>query len=339
MKNKNGKTNNQNDVNLHIKFKNFYNFDVKYELLSPIIKDFQLVSQLIKSIEINQLSDLIFIKGNNSYSLESRFYFKYRSIIDFYIKVLDYNETDCIQLKYLVYKTRPSSNNFIVNITLFNTDEETSKLSIEILLSDNASFSGKIANIIHNEFNLNFKYLVQAIKNNKQQSLHFCSTIVNSDFNALTQIIQNIKLIEYILHGKLEKIKNEYKLDDNSKEKESNIHVNDIFQINLKKKDIIYDYININNVTLNIYLIKVKGDYMIIQCKLLNNIINNNENNSKSNSLLSIIIRKLTSNSSFILIKYSWSLSLDEKLISSIRKYINKIIIKIEKLCNKANQY
>ena len=78
---------------------------------------------------------------------------------------------------------------------------------------------------------------------------------------------------------------------------------------------------------------------MIIQCKLLNNIINNNENNFKSNSLLSIIIRKLTSNSSFILIKYSWSLSLDEKLISSIRKYINKIIIKIEKLCNKANQY
>ena len=307
MKNKNRKTNNQNDVNLHIKFKNFYNFDVKYELLSPIIKDFQLVSQLIKSIEINQLSDLIFIKGNNSYSLESRFYFKYRSIIDFYIKVLDYNETDCIQLKYLVYKTRPSSNNFIVNITLFNTDEETSKLSIEILLSDNASFSGKIANIIHNEFNLNFKYLVQAIKNNKQQSLHFCSTIVNSDFNALTQIIQNIKLIEYILHGKLEKIKYEYKLDDNSKEKELNIHVNDIFQI--------------------------------IQCKLLNNIINNNENNSKSNSLLSIIIRKLTSNSSFILVKYSWYLSLDEKLISSIRKYINKIIIKIEKLCNKANQY
>ena len=78
---------------------------------------------------------------------------------------------------------------------------------------------------------------------------------------------------------------------------------------------------------------------MIIQCKLLNNIINNNGNNSKSNNLLSIIIRKLTSNSSFILIKYSWSLSLDEKLISSIRKYINKIIIKIEKLCNKANQY
>ena len=78
---------------------------------------------------------------------------------------------------------------------------------------------------------------------------------------------------------------------------------------------------------------------MIIQCKLLNNIINNNENNFKSNSLLSIIIRKLTSNSSFILIKYSWSLSLDEKLISSIRKYINKIIIKIEKICNKANQY
>lgn len=339
MKIKNGKTNNQNDVNLHLKYKNIYNFDVKYELLSSIIKDFQLVSQLIKSMENNQMSDLIFIKGNSSYSVESRFYFKYRNIIDFYIKVLDYIETDCIQIKYLVYKTRPSSNNFVVNINLFHTDEETSKLSIEILLSDNAKFSEKISSIIHNEFNLNFKYLVQAIKNNKQKSLHFCSAIVNSDFYALTQIIQNIKLIEYILHGKLEKIKNEYNQDDNSKDNESNIHVNDIYQINLKKKDIIYDYININNVILNINLIKVKGDYMLLQCKLLKNNIHNIGISFKSNNLFSIIIRKLTSNSSFILIKYSWDFSLEEKLISSIRKYINKMINKIEKLCNKANQY
>ena len=83
MKIKNGKTNNQNDANLHLKYKNIYNFDVKYELLSSIIKDFQLVSQLIKSMENNQMSDLIFIKGNSSYSVESRFYFKYRNIIDF----------------------------------------------------------------------------------------------------------------------------------------------------------------------------------------------------------------------------------------------------------------
>lgn len=339
MKIKNGKVNIQNDANLHIKYKNFYNFDVKYELLSSIIKDFQLVSQLIKSIEINQLSDLIFIKGNSSYSVESRFYFKYRNIIDFYIKVLDYIETESIQIKYLVYKTRPASNNFVVNINLFHTDEETSKLSIEILLSDNASFNEKIANIIHNEFNLNFKYLTQAIKNKKQHSLHFCSTIVKSDFYALTQIVQNVKLIEYILHGKLKKLKYEDKNEENNKNEESNIHMNDIYQINLKNQNLIYDYININNVTLNIYLIKVKGDYMLIQCKLLNNIINNNENNSKSNNLFSIIIRKLTSSSSFILVKYSWSLSLDEKLIYSIRKYINKMVIKIQKLCNKANQY
>lgn len=339
MKINNGKTNIQNDVNLHVKYKNIYNFDVKYELLSSIIKDIQLISQLIKSIENNQLSDVIFIMGNNSYSIESRFYFKYRNFIDFYIKVMEYNETDCIQIKYLVYKTRPSSNNFVVNINLFHTDEESSKLSIEILLSDDASFSEKNSNIIHNEFNLNFKYLVQAIKNKKQQSMHFCSAIVNSDFQALTQIVQNIKLIEYILNGELKKINYEYKNDDISKNKESNIHVNDLYKINLKKQNIIYDYININNITLKIYLIKVKGDYMIIQAKLLNNIMNNNENNSKSNNLFSIIIRKITSSSSFILVKYSWSLSLDEKLISSIRKYINKMIIKIEKLCNKANQY
>ena len=339
MKNKSGETNNQNEMNLQIKYKNYYNFDVKYELLSPIIKDFQLVSQLIKSIEANQLSDLIFIKGNNSCSIESRFYFKYRNIIDFYIKVLEYNESDSIQIKLLVYKTRPSSNNFVVILNLFPVDGKTSKLSVEILLSNNAFFNQKISNIIHNELNLNFKYLTQAIKNNKQQSLHFCSAIVGRDFYTLTQILQNVKLIEYLMNGKLKKIKYENKFNENSKSEESNIHANDIYQINLKKQNLIYDYININDVTLKIYLIKVKGDNMIIQCKLLNNIINNNGNNSKSNNLFSIIIRKLTCNSSFVLVKYSWNLPLDEKLISTIRNYINKMIIKIEKLCNKANQY
>ena len=87
-------------------YKYNYMFDIKYETLSPIIKDMQMISQLIKLVKKHQISDLIFINGNNSYSIESRFYFNYRYLIDFYLKVVDFIENDYItRVKYYVYKT------------------------------------------------------------------------------------------------------------------------------------------------------------------------------------------------------------------------------------------
>ena len=106
------------DIKNEINYLNYYTVDVTYEILSPIIKDMQISSQLIKFIKKHQLSDLIFIKGNNSYSIEWRFYFNYRNIIDFYIKVLDFIETDYFtNIKYFIYK-KPSKE-FVVNLSIF----------------------------------------------------------------------------------------------------------------------------------------------------------------------------------------------------------------------------
>ena len=91
------------------------------------------------------------INGNNSYSIESRFYFNYRIFIDFYVKVIDFIETDYyIETKYNIYKTKPISKNFFVNISLFKNDENTnsSKLKMEIILPKEITISQKLLNII-----------------------------------------------------------------------------------------------------------------------------------------------------------------------------------------------
>ena len=111
-----------------------YVFDINFETISPLIKDFQSVSQLIKYTQNHQLSDLIFISGDNSFSIESRFYFNYRNIIDFYLKVEDFYENEYfIKIKYNIYKTKPISKNFYIILSLIKEKENTSKLEIEIV--------------------------------------------------------------------------------------------------------------------------------------------------------------------------------------------------------------
>ena len=183
------------DIENEINYLNHYTVDIRYEILSPIIKDMQISSQLIKFIKKHQISDLIFIKGNNSYSIESRFYFNYRNIIDFYIKVLDFIETDYFtNIKYFIYKTKPVSKEFVVNLSIFYNDEISSKICIEIILF-NSTLNTKILNLIYNEFNLNFSYLSQAIKSNKMHKFSFCSSIVKNEFFVLTQIRQGESLL------------------------------------------------------------------------------------------------------------------------------------------------
>ncbi len=350
---KNNKNNNKNYLTPETTYINYYTFDIRYELLLPIIKDIQISSQLIKFIKKHQLSDLIFIKGNNSYTIESRFYFNYRNIIDFYVKVIDVIQTDYFtQIKYYIYKTKPSSKEFIVNLALFYNDEVSSKLSIEIILFNNITLNKKILNIIYNEFNLNFLYLSEAIKSNKLKNLSFCSSIVKNEFFVLTQIIQNVKLIEYIINGEFKKFQSEnndkeieLNLSNNSdlsnisnnKDKSSFIHVNEKYIVLLKKKKDINDWLTLNNISFKIHLIKIKEDNLFIQYKL---IINNNENESNNdNNIVTICIRKLTTNSSFIFIKYTWNLPLEENLINSIKNFNKKCIHNIEKLCKTAKQY
>lgn len=350
---KNNNNNNKNYLTPEITYINYYTFDIRYELLLPIIKDIQISSQLIKFIKKHQLSDLIFIKGNNSYTIESRFYFNYRNIIDFYVKVIDVIQTDYFtQIKYHIYKTKPSSKEFIANVALFYIDEVSSKLSIEIILFNNITLNKKILNIIYNEFNLNFLYLSDAIKSNKIKNLAFCSSIVKNEFFVLTQIIQNVKLIEYIINGEFKKFQAEnndkevdLNLSNNSdlsnisinKDKSSFIRVNEKYIVLLKKKKDINDWLTLNNISFKIHLIKIKEDNLFIQFKP---IINNNDNESNNdNNIITICIRKLTTNSSFIFIKYTWNLPLEENLINSIKSFNKKCIHNIEKLSKTAKQY
>lgn len=236
-----------NEPNSEGKYKYNYMFDIKYEILSPIIKDMQMVSQLIKLIKKHQISDLIFIIGNNSYSIESRFYFNYRYLIDFYLKVIDFVENDYItRVKYYVYKTGPISKNFYVILSLYKYNETSSKLEIEIILLKDKVIIPRILFAIYNEFDYNCLYLSQAIKSKKQNSLFFNSAIIKNEFCILSQIIQNIKLFEYIINGNVQKINLDEKIEE-AKTSESNnnninindnkfIHVNEIYQINLNKK-------------------------------------------------------------------------------------------------------
>ena len=345
---------NSKEITSEISYLHYYAFDARYELLCPIIKDLQITSQMIKFIKKHQISDLIFIKGNNSYSVDSRFYFNYRNIIDFYIKVLDFIETDYFtKIKYYIYKTKPSSKEFIVNLTIFYNDEISSKISIEIILFNNSTLSTKILNIIYNEFNLNFTYLSQAIKNNKMQCFSFCSTIIKNEFYVLTQIIQNKKLIEYIINGEFKKfqkdIKSESKSNNNNDASKNNdkdnddksfIQVNEKYIVNLKKRKEINDLLNENNIVFKIQLIKIREDNLLIQFKaLLNNIDDKNSDINSLSNILTICIRKLTTNSSFIFIRCSWDISIEENIINSIKNFINKCLHNIEKLSKTSKQY
>jgi hypothetical protein len=162
--NKNVKTsiNNNNNKNPESNYL-YFHLDMKYEKLSPIIKDIQLVSQLIRFVKKDQLSDLILINGNNTYTVESRFYFNYRNICDFYVKVLDLVENEnSTQIKYYIYKTRPSSIGFIVILSICKINNG-SKISIELQLFNKKILSSLFLNIIYNEFKLMFKYLIESI--------------------------------------------------------------------------------------------------------------------------------------------------------------------------------
>ena len=357
----NSNKNNPSEPTSYIIYLNYYDFDIRYDILCHLIKDIQISSQLIKFIKKHQISDLIFIKGNNTYSVDSRFYFSYRNIIDFYVKVLDSIETDYFtKISYFIYKTKPSSKEFMVNITLFYINETSSRLSVEIILFNNATLNPKILNIIYSEFNFNFLYLSQAIKSNKLQTFSFCSSIIKNEFFVLTQIFQNIKLIEYIINGHFKKETQEDDNENNTNKdnendnnssinsdsvisssekdkKNSVIHVNENYTVILKKKKDINDYINVNKISFKVHLIKIREDNMIIQYKvLMNGVEIETKNDNTIYNIITIYVRKLTTNSSFIYFKYIWDIDIDEKIVLSIKSCFHKCMHNIEKLSKTA---
>ena len=328
---------------------NYYSFDFSYEFITPILKDIQTMAQLIKLILNNQISDIIFIKGNNSYSINSRFYFRYQNIIDFYIKVIDVIESAYFtKISYYIYKTKPKSIAFKVNFLIFYQDDNSkTNLSIEIILDNSHILSSKILQIIYNEFKMNFYYLLQAIKSNKFDTYYFSSSIIKNEYFVLTKIIQNIKLIEYIIKGKLIKIEEEDEQDNNlikeenktNHEKENSfIQVNEKYKISLTKIKEEEIRSKLNSIVFKVLLIKIKEDKMIMQWKpIFEN--EQTENNNPFINVITICIRKLTANSCFMFIKCVWDLSLNKNIINYIKSTIPKYLINIDKLSKTAKHY
>ena len=310
-----------------------YNFDIKYETLKVIIKDIQLLSQLIQLIKKYQFSDLIFITGESTCSVDAIFYFNYRKMIDFYSRVLSFEELEnSVKIKYHIYKTKPICINFIIIFSLFNQDKNA-KLEIEIFPPNGIIISEKIKNIIYNEFDYNFLYLSLALKLKKENLISFNSAIIQNEFFVLSRISQNIKLIDYLINGKLVNINNKKNKEmTDLNEKDNYIHLNDIFKVNLSKQK---ETNLLKNISFKVINIKSREDKLKINIKILFDDKEEEKENYISNSLQNIIainITKITKDSTFVLIKYLSDLNFDINNINSIKKAMKKIISKIEKL-------
>ena len=310
-----------------------YSFDIKYEVIKSIIKDFQKMSQLIKFIKDYQISDLIFITGDSTCSIDSRFYFNYRKIIDFYSRVLDFQENDnFLKIIYYVYKTKPINKNFGIVLSLYE-DEKKAKLQIEIIPAFCIIIPEKYLNIIYNEFDYNFLYLSLALKLKKEKLIHFNSAIINNEFFVLSQIFQNIKLIEYLINRKLINI-NKSKADDDNKfdDKEKYIHLNDTYKIKVKRQS---DVFSRNDVSFKIINFKSKEDKLIIKIKMLYDVKDKENEDLNINPLYNMItinLTKITKNSNFILIKCVLEANHTCNNEIPVQKFLNKIFSKIKKI-------
>jgi hypothetical protein len=184
---------------------------------------------LIKHYEYN---DLIFIFGNSTCSVNSRFYFNYRKIIDLYFLVLYFEENEnSLKIKYNIYKSKPNLINFIIDFSLIK-NEDNCKIKIELIPQKGIIIPENLLNIIFDEINYNFLYLSLALKLKRQNSIYFNSGIIKNEFFVLSQIFQNIKLIEYLINGKLIKVENKNSVVENG---DKYIHLNDTYKINFSK--------------------------------------------------------------------------------------------------------
>ena len=316
-------------------------FEINFEILIPLMKDLQMMSQLIKLIKNYQFSDLIFITGNSTCEVNSRFYFNYRKMVDFYFLVLDSEENEnSLKITYHVYKTKPICLNFFIDISLIKRENNT-KLDMEIIPPKGMIFPEKILNIIYDEIDYNFLCLSLALKLKKEKLVNFNSGIIQNEFFVLSQIIQNIKLLEYIINGKLVNItdktndKKESQLDD----KDKNIHLNDEYKVILTKQK---EQPALKDISFKIINFKSREDKLTINIKILFDKKENEKSDLNLNPIINVIsinLVKITKNSSFVLIKCIFDPNIydafkDIKDIST--KSLKKALYKIEKLSNKS---
>ena len=322
--------------NIDLEFKNtekkyvyVQDVQINYEILNPLMKNLQMFIQLVKLIKHYEYNDLIFIFGNSTCSVNSRFYFNYRKIIDLYFLVLYFEENEnSLKIKYNIYKSKPNLINFIIDFSLIK-NEDNCKIKIELIPQNEIIITEKLLNIIFGEINYNFLYLSLALKLKKQNSIYFNSGIIKNEFFVLSQIFQNIKLLEYLINGKLIKVENKNSAIDNG---DKYIHLNDIYKINFSKNK---DETILNDTSLKIIDFKSREEKLIINLKVLFNKSANDNKDSDLNYIYNniyITLIKVTKNSTFILIKCIFDPNNSEIYGKIINKTLKKIFNKIEKL-------
>ena len=309
-------------------------FEVQYEVLSPIMKDLQMMSQLIKLFRNYQFSDIIFIIGSSTCSVNSRFYFNYRKIEDFYFLVLGCEENEnSLKITYHIYKTKPTRLNFFIDISFVKSENNTI-IDMEIIPPKGLVFPQKILNIIFNEMDYNFLYLSLALKLKKEKLVYLNSTIVQNEFFVLSQILQNIKLIEYLINGKLVNITDKKKdiKEINLENKHKFIHLNDVYKIKFSK---LKGKTSLNDINFKIINIKSREDKLTINIKMLFDEKDKEKNDSDVSLIYNIIcinLIRITQNSSFILFKCIIDTVNNGIEGNNIKKILKKFLAKIEKL-------
>ena len=93
---------------------------------------------------------------------------------------------------------------------------------MQIILLKDKGIIQRILKVIYGEFDYNILCLTQAIKGQKQNSFFFNSAIIKNEFNILSQIMQNVKLIEYMINGAFKKIINDKIEEVNTSENNNN---------------------------------------------------------------------------------------------------------------------
>jgi hypothetical protein len=255
-------------------------------------------------------------------------------MVDFYFQVTFFEEMDdSLKIVYHIYKTKPINANFDLALSLFKR-EKKAILEIEIIPPKNIIIPEKILNIIYNELDYNFLYLSLAVKLKKEKLIYYNSGIIQNEFFVLSQIIQNIKLIEYLINGKLTNITNKKKDIDgiNSDGKNKNIQLNEVYKVNLYKQK---EESSLDNISFKIINFKSREDKLMINIKIIYENGIEEKNNLSSNSLYNIVtlnITKITNNLTFILIKTILDDDYKERNINSIKKLSNKILSKLKKL-------
>ena len=101
----------------------------------------------------------------------------------------------------------------------------------------------------------------------------------------------------------------------------------------MNKNTEIKEWFNLNNISLKIEFLKAREDRMAIHFKILSNRKKMENIENTLNNLIIVQVRKLTNNSSFVLMKTCLDWDIPQNIFCQIKKLMKKSMSKIGKLC------